>query len=221
MRIIVAALAFGITLGGLFLFENYKAIPNEENYAQIVQELIDKNQGKTLSPKLIRKANKTPPATPALSPISSSTVLPSATPPIVSLTPYTIPAQQAAPTPTPFLSPSIEPLLSSTTTPTPQPTQQKEQITVLSLTSPVKQNSTAQLDIKTAPMSLCAITVTLPSGSQSTAKGLENKTADDSGLINWSWKINWNTKPGIANIDLTCSKDGLVISKSLQMTITE
>jgi len=85
----------------------------------------------------------------------------------------------------------------------------------------IEQNATAQLDIKTAPEASCAIKVTLPSGSQSSAKGLETKIADNSGVITWSWKINWNTTPGTANINITCSKDGQSFSKSLQMEIIE
>ncbi|MBI2063556.1 MAG: hypothetical protein HYT65_00995 [Candidatus Yanofskybacteria bacterium] len=230
MRLLVAAITFGITVGGLFLFENYKTAPEEKDYAQIVQgltpslaisrgtalptELANQPQIKTPAPKPANNSSKTSTKNPTPSPVPSFTATSIATPSPAPLTPL------PTPTPTPTVMPSAESTPTPTPTPTPQPTQQNDQITIAFLTSPVEQNSTAQLDIKTVPEAQCAIKVTLPSGSQSTAKGLETKLADNSGTITWSWKINWNTTPGTANIDLTCSKNEQSFSKSLQMEIT-
>lgn len=219
MRITIVAITFGVTIGGLFLFENYKAAPKKENYAQIVQNLQNQSPTKTPPPK--STTNKIPTKAPTNSPTPSFTSTPTITPPPISSTPL--------PTPTP-LEPAATysnlPLTGQTptptSTPTPQSSQQNDEITVVSLLpSPVKQNDTVKLDIKTAPEATCAIKVTLPSGSQSTAKGLETKIVDNSGAITWSWKINWNTTPGTANIDITCSQNGQSFSKSLQMVIIE
>src|SRR3989344_5442501 len=222
MRLLVVAVTFGVTIGGLFLFENYKTAPKEENYAQIVQNLQNQSPTRTPTPK--STTNKIPVKAPINSPAPSFMVTPTITP---------LPASPtSSPTPTPLeptatdsslplMGQAPSPSPTPTPTPTPQSSQQNEQLTVVSLTSPVKQNSTAQLDIKTTPEAQCAIKVTLPSGSQSTAKGLEDKTADNSGSITWSWKINWNTTPGTANIDVICSKNGQSFSKSLQMEIIE
>lgn len=233
MRILVTTIAFVITMSGLFLFENYKNRPGEENYAQIIQELNNQNQSKTPtlqpSPKAMagiakptNKSSKPPIKTPIPSTVQPLTTAPSTTLPSVSPTPISN-NQQIATTPTftPTITSAPESTPLSTPTLIPQPTQQNDQITVVSLTSPVKQNSTARLNIKTLPNAQCSIKVTLPSGNQSTAKGLEMETADASGNITWSWKINWNTKPGTAIIDLGCSKDSQNFSKSLQMIITE
>ncbi|MBI2670286.1 MAG: hypothetical protein HYX20_04045 [Candidatus Yanofskybacteria bacterium] len=238
MRLLVAAITFGITIGGLFLFENYKTPPKEENYAQIVQNL--QNQGSTKTPALkpANKSNKPPNKTLTPSPAPSFTTIPVATLLPVLSTPLPTPTpleptatnssppltgQTSSPTPTITLTPNFsEENSGGQATPTPQPTQQNDEIIVVSLIpSPVKQNDTVKLDIKTAQETQCALKVTLPSGSQSTAKGLEDKTADNSGVISWSWKINWNTTPGTANIDINCSKNEQSFSKSLQMVIIE
>lgn len=235
MRIFIAAITFGITIGGLFLFdtaETQKKSENaEENYAQIIQELNSQNQSKTLTPKPANKSNKnaTKTPTPLLVPSSTATLitsLPSATPtPLLTPTPLHFEQPQSggwqAPSTPPSPIATATPTESIQLTPTLQPTQQNDQITVTFLTSPIKQNELAQLDIKTAPQAQCAIKVTLPSGSQSSANGLEDKTADNSGIITWSWKINWNTKPGVAIIEIGCSKDSQYFSKTLQMEIIE
>ena len=205
MRIIVAATVFVVTIGGLFLFENYKTAPKEENYAQIVQNLQNQSPTETLTPESTSKPNKTPTKTlaPAVTlPPASSTPL-QTSPPISTVTPVA----EFTPAPTP--------------TPVPQPTQQSDQIIIISLTSPIKQNSAAQLDIKTVPESQCTIEVILPSGNESGANGLEPKTAYNTGNITWSWRINWNTKPGTATINLSCSKDSQNFSKTLQIEIIE
>lgn len=228
MRLLVAAITFAMTIGGLFLFENYKTRPPEENYAQIIQELKNRGQNNTAAPKPLNQSGKTPTKLPTQSKIQT-TVSPSGSPTLSfttapAITPQSSPPSPPTATPAPSTSSGF-PASTPTTTPiltsTPQPSPQNDQIIVISLTSPVKQNSTAKLDIKTLPEAQCAIKVTLPSGSQSTAGGLEAKIADNSGAITWSWKINWNTTPGTANIDLTCSKDGQGFSKSLQMIIIE
>ena len=243
MKLLVAAIAFGVTIGGLFLFENYKTTPKEEDYAQIVQGLSNQNQTTTPSTKKSSKsspltllttnsatASPTPPSStaPSTIPKPTYTIYPTPTPlknPTSSpqTTSSPTPASTTVPTPSPYPSISSQPsptATEGTATPSPIP-EPTGQITIVSLTSPVKQNTTAQLNIQTTPTTQCSIKVTLPSGGQSSAGGLEAKTADNSGTITWSWKINWNTTPGTANIDIGCSKDGQSFSKSLQMTIIE
>ena len=56
MRLLVIVLTFGITVGGLFLFENYKTRPQEQDYARIVSDL-----SKTDAPApTLRSPAKTP-----------------------------------------------------------------------------------------------------------------------------------------------------------------
>src|SRR3989344_8160821 len=50
MRLSVLAITFAITIGGLFLFENYKTPAPEQNYAKIVSEL-QQSASPTTSPQ--------------------------------------------------------------------------------------------------------------------------------------------------------------------------
>ncbi len=234
MKLLIAAVTFAATLGMLFLIETDK--PPKEDYAQIIEALKEENTNivtsttptpvKTrtptlpiLSPTPLEKQNRgssISQPSPSGSGETGTTPAPTYTP---SRTPTpTPPSTGLPPSPTPSETPA------PTTTPMPSPPPQEVGqgfINITSITSPVEQNSTAQLNISTLPDTQCSIKVTLPSGNQSSAKGLEAKTADASGNTTWSWKINWNTTPGTANIDITCSKDGQNFSKSLQMTIIE
>jgi hypothetical protein len=214
MKILVAAITFALTLGGLFLLEAGR--PSKENYAQVIEALKEGNISSTVSlvPSPIKSWAKNPILTPALTKLESPRGI---------LTPALTQAPIQTLSPTGI---SISPIFSTTPTLTlaPSPTPKEAEqgfINVTSITSPAKQNSTAQLSISTLPAAQCLIKVVLPSGNQSTAKGLEEKIADFSGNIAWSWKINWNTMPGIANISITCSKGGQVFSKSLQIIIIE
>lgn len=83
MKITVAAITFAITMGGLFLFENYKTLPREENYAKIVSNL---RQTHTPSPTI--QSSKTPIKTSA--PVKQKVIAPVSTPSF---------AQTSSPTP--------------------------------------------------------------------------------------------------------------------------
>ena len=94
-------------------------------------------------------------------------------------------------------------------------------VEVLSLTSPVTRGSKALLSIKTESGASCSLKVTLPSGSISSAQGLQgNKIPNQNGVISWEWRIGSTTKPGIAKLDLTCNKDGSSLIRVLEMIIT-
>lgn len=123
MRIFVASIAFAVTLGGLFLFENYKTRPQEENYAQIIQGL--QNTANASKPKSLTKSNK---INPPIQSKNKTTVSPSSllTP---SFNPTNTPvittrsSQPSPPTATPLQTPLPLPSPTPTTsTPTPTPT---------------------------------------------------------------------------------------------------
>ncbi len=255
MKIFIAAIAFAVTIGGLFLFENFKAPPKEQNYAQIVDAL--KNQSSptsTVSPKPSNKPLKnskvlassskapTPSATLIKIPISTATqtktpaptnspsnspvkiIVPAVASSTPTPTPTPSPTTPATPTPAPTTTPTATPTTTETVTPTPSPeTSNQPSITAIILTSPIARGNPAELKIQTASSASCSIKFTLPSGSVSSAQGLQSKTADDAGIIDWQWKISGSTKPSPpdAKIDLSCSKDGTVYSGYLQMTITQ
>jgi hypothetical protein len=218
MKLLVTIITFALTLGGLFLIETGRS--SKENYAQIIEMLKDKNISVT-APIV---------SSPIKSRFQSQAAIPAPTrpgsfqsTPISALT--ITPAQNSSPEPS-FIKPSLSPAISTAFISTPTPSSEIQEtrqgfIDIVSITSPIKQNSTAQLNISTLPNAQCFISVMLPSGNRSSAKGLEAKKADPLGNVSWLWKINWRTTPGIANIEVTCAKDGQDFSKSLQMTIIE
>lgn len=142
MRIFIVAIASAATIGGLFLFENYKTLPKEEDYAQIVQSLTNRNQSTNLKPKPTNQSGKLTMKTPALpasgsaSPIiQSSTPSPTAILSSISPTPTINSQKTSTPTPAPTSSPAISqpspigsggqagsPALSPSTTPAPTAT---------------------------------------------------------------------------------------------------
>lgn len=227
-------------MGILFLVENTGTRKGSENTEKEVAQILEAvststfNPSTPLNPQIPRGSTsngfKNSTVSIAISPIIKSSPLPTNSPiesPTVSLASNPT-ASSVPPSPRLTYTPTPAPLEPAATqdsqspnpqTPVPQPT--GYQIEVVSITSPVKQNTTAEVKIRTVQEAQCGIKVTLPSGSQSTAKGLEPKTADSSGAIAWSWRINWNTKPGIATIEISCAKDGQNFSKNIQMEIIE
>ena len=73
----------------------------------------------------------------------------------------------------------------------------------VSVTSPVARGGTAKVVIKTVPKAKCFISVDYDSGP-STAAGLDDKIADSSGKVAWSWKVGLNTTPGTTPIYIGC-----------------
>ena len=58
MRLLVTAITFAVTMGGLFLFENYQTTPQELNYAKLISELQQTNTPST-SPQPTKTPTKT------------------------------------------------------------------------------------------------------------------------------------------------------------------
>lgn len=111
-----------------------------------------------------------------------------------------------APQPTPA-SPPPPPPSQPTPTPPPPPPPQPRQLTIVSLTSPVKAGATARLTAQAWAGAGCTITYITPSGRTSTAQGLIPKTAGPDGAVSWSWTIGSNTSPGTGSVTVAC--DGI------------
>ena len=130
MKIVIVVVAFAVTVGGLFLFENYKTPPKEEDYAQIVRGLANQNQSKTPTPKPTIKSGTVIVKTPTPSPVQSftpapATFLPPASPAPVNnqqITPDSTSSPQATPMPvrtatiTPESTPAPAPTATATST---------------------------------------------------------------------------------------------------------
>jgi hypothetical protein len=74
---------------------------------------------------------------------------------------------------------------------------------IQSVTSPIARGATARLVAQTSPGASCSITVLYKSGP-SQAAGLEDKKADASGIVAWSWKVGTRTTPGSWPIIVRC-----------------
>jgi hypothetical protein len=74
----------------------------------------------------------------------------------------------------------------------------------LTITSPISRNATATANAITAASSSCTIVVTYNSGV-SQAQGLGPKTANEAGVVLWTWQIGGNTAFGTYPVDVTCT----------------
>ncbi|MHB1153181.1 MAG: hypothetical protein ACYCWE_13290 [Eubacteriales bacterium] len=74
-------------------------------------------------------------------------------------------------------------------------------LSLISITSPVTLGNTASIKIQGCPDTVYDISVHYSSGISS-ASGLEDKTSDSSGYIEWSWKIGNRTKTGTYKVEI-------------------
>ncbi len=74
-------------------------------------------------------------------------------------------------------------------------------LSLISITSPISLGNTASVKIQGRPDTVYNIAVHYSSGISS-ASGLEDKTSDSSGYIEWSWKIGNRTKTGTYKVDI-------------------
>ncbi|TSC91356.1 MAG: hypothetical protein CEN90_485 [Parcubacteria group bacterium Licking1014_17] len=153
---------------------------------------------------------------------SAPTVMEASEREFVKYSPVTTPTATFSPVPTQTKEPT------QTKTPTPEPPTNSpapeqaatpiQSITITAYSASIKQKGSANISIKTELNLNCSIKVTLPSGSVSTAKGLEDQRTSADGTAGWTWKINWNTKTGTAHIDITCKDDIMSLSQSTSTT---
>lgn len=98
----------------------------------------------------------------------------------------------------------VESTAKTTTTTKPTQTTPKTTTTTKPKTQPIsgntsytfRRNENATISIKGNPGTEYMITVIYPSGTASTAEGLESKKADSNGNVSWTWHIGGRTKPG-------------------------
>lgn len=84
-----------------------------------------------------------------------------------------------------------------TTTTAPPATEpaQSNEITLVSMTNPLRRNEDATITIQGAPNTEYQIAVYYSSG-KSTAEGLENKYSDSNGIVSWTWHVGGKTNLG-------------------------
>ncbi len=88
-------------------------------------------------------------------------------------------------------------------------------ISLVSLDSPVSKGSNATVSIKGLPNTTYDIDVIYSSGA-SKASGLEDKTSDSEGNVSWTFKVSSNVKPGTYEVKISDGKDSA--SYSLEVT---
>lgn len=77
-------------------------------------------------------------------------------------------------------------------------------VSVQVLTSPVKPGSNASMTIRTRPDAACSIKVTYKD-QLSTDGGLIPKTADEFGLVQWTWTVETGRPVGTWPVEVTCA----------------
>jgi hypothetical protein len=132
-----------------------------------------------------------------------------------------IPEPIVTPAPTPKPGKTAKPVATAKPGPTakPDPTAKPLSVNKVSLTGSVSRGGTAKVTIKTDAHADCSIEVTYNSGP-STAAGLGDKTANDSGSVSWSWRVGSNTARGSYPIDIWCSKGERGDNLSLTFRVT-
>jgi cytoskeletal protein RodZ len=165
--------------------------------------------------------------TPSATPRATSAPSPSSTPRATSTS---TPTREPSPTPTEFVAttetslpteePTLEATAESTLESTVAPTETPSELFLdeVSVTSPVTKGNYASLTSRTLPGALCQITVYYKSGASS-AKGLEQKTADDSGNVSWSWKVGSATTSGNWRIVVKAIIDEQEVTKEVYFTV--
>lgn len=71
----------------------------------------------------------------------------------------------------------------------------------------VKPGSNASISIKTRPEAACSIKVTYDK-TASTDAGLVPKTADEFGVVMWTWSVETNQPVGSWPVEVTCAYNG-------------
>jgi len=79
---------------------------------------------------------------------------------------------------------------------------------VQSLTSPVVPGNNALITVKTNPGSWCTITVEYDEVA-STDSGLKAKTADEFGIVSWTWTVEASRPTGKWPVTVTCLRNEL------------
>ena len=74
-------------------------------------------------------------------------------------------------------------------------------------TSPTAPGSNASITVRTKPKAACNIAVTYDK-DKSVDSGLIPKTADEYGVVSWSWTIEPNRPVGTWPVDITCALNG-------------
>lgn len=88
-------------------------------------------------------------------------------------------------------------------------------VAMQSMTSPVAPGETVSLDIRTRPDATCNISAVYNKTITERSPELITKTADDFGMVNWSWVTDRNVPLGKWPVTITCvyeKKSGVLVA---------
>lgn len=83
----------------------------------------------------------------------------------------------------------------------------------------VYRGNPATLEAKTLPRAYCTITVVLPSGHTSEARGLEPKNADLEGNVSWTWLVGGSTGTGFGKIYVDAQANGSAVCDVIEWEV--
>ncbi len=89
-------------------------------------------------------------------------------------------------------------------------------LSVQTLTTPLSRDNDASIYIKTRPKAACMILVIYDGEVEKNIKELYPKTADEYGLVDWTWFVPTNVPLGVWPVEVTCAykeKTGTVSGK--------
>ena len=117
--------------------------------------------------------------------------------------------------------------LAAPVTPTPAPVinptmpaeNARESASVQAISTPVSVGTNASMTVRTNAKSTCTISV-LYKDVPGTDSGLVNKTADEYGMVTWTWSVNKSVPIGEWPVKVTCTYNGraAVVQGTLQVT---
>lgn len=93
-------------------------------------------------------------------------------------------------------------------------------VAVSALSSPIAAGSNASISIRTKQKAACNITVTYGT-EKSHDTGLVPKTADEYGVVSWSWTVEASRAAGTYPIDITCAKDDKSGYRQADLVVTK
>ena len=89
-------------------------------------------------------------------------------------------------------------------------------VSLQSISNPVSIAENSVISIQTNPLAKCTIVVNYGEEAISVDSGLKPKTADDFGVVSWSWTIEPNVARGNYKVETTCKNkknSGVLISE--------
>lgn len=118
-------------------------------------------------------------------------------------------------------TPSLQTTLQSTPKAPPTvPADTPVGVSISTLSSPIAAGSNASVSVRTKQKAACTIALTYGT-EKSTDSGLVPKTADEYGVVSWSWSVETNRPAGTYPLEITCARDGKSGYRRADLVVTK